>query len=81
MSSPMTMPAQTERRQPWTAIWPSATEAKPQNVESQGLNYNFEKGETMVIDGSAQRGNGFVGGQWKVEAESNKPSDEGKVVG
>jgi len=78
--SPTTAPAQNERHQPWTAIWPSATESQPQNANAQGLNYNFQKGERMVIDGSAQRGNNFLGGSWQVEAESNKPSGAGNVV-
>jgi len=76
----MIMPVHTNKRQPWTAILPASTETRPQTVESQVLNYNFEKGEAMVIDGSAQRGNGFVGGQWKVEAESDSPSDNGKII-
>ncbi|RDW91719.1 hypothetical protein BP5796_02884 [Coleophoma crateriformis] len=79
MSPLVTQPTQTEKRQPWRLIKQTTTE--PRNAGSQGLHYNFAKGETMVIDGSAQRGNGFVGGQWTVEAESNKASAEGQVVG
>lgn len=76
------MPAQnTAKSQPWMAVWRPAAVSKPQNTESQGLHYNFGKGETMVIDGSAQRGNNFVGGRWTVEAESIAPSDENNVVG
>lgn len=75
------MSVQTTKRQPWANIWANNAAAEPLRAESQGLKYNFEKGERMVIDGSAQRGraNGASGGQWMVEAESSAPSEEDKT--
>jgi hypothetical protein len=80
MSSPGHIPPPTKKVQPWTTIWPKATGIVPQNATSHGVNYNFEKGEAMVIDGSAQRGSGFLGGEWTVEAESNKPTQKGNTA-
>lgn len=67
--------AQTSsKKQPWVDILANGTTVTPRAAESQGLTYNFEKGERMVIDGSAQRGSGNDGsdGHWTIQAESRE---------
>lgn len=79
MSAPMITMVKPNRCEPWKAVWPRAAETEQQSVQSQGLKYNFEKGEKMVLDGSAKRGHSHVDSRWKVEAESNAPLEKDEV--
>jgi len=74
-SPTITQLAQTSsKKQPWVDLLANGATVAPRVAESQGLTYNFEKGERMVIDGSAQRGSGkdASGGQWTIQAESRE---------
>jgi len=60
---------QTQKVQPWRAIWPAERESQP-----QAQIFGFKKGETMVFDGNA--GNFFAREGWVVEQESDERREE-----